>query len=115
MATNSSDDNNRVLEPPSSLHTKLQAIVGDIYNSGHNDDDLEFYGDFDDIIAQILQAFESEGYIQAPELSGRMFYDRFKAELPQEFDGKSDNGDESWYWQSSVLEAARRAAGVSDE
>jgi hypothetical protein len=121
------------------LTEKLRAIVGDIYSSGNDDDDLEFYGDFDDVIAEIHQAYKEAGYYKPQifsenagsftdatggytdiRMTAAEWLDRFKAELdktPGWFLG--DDGQlhvdtkGPWIGKGQVIHVARRAAGVS--
>lgn len=72
--------------------------------------------DYETLVPQIKQAFGEAGYIQAPELSGRMFYDRFMKNMaasskamPKRLDGVGMVG----YMVDSVKDAAKRAAGLA--
>jgi hypothetical protein len=81
----------------SSLENKLREILP------HYDEDVENL-----MIAQIKQAFADEGY-----LTGQEWYYRFVKELPHHANAEID--DERGYLETKqVLNAAKRAAGVSD-
>lgn len=99
----------------SSLHTKLQTILK------RNNGPLATQDELNTDVAQILQAFESEGYIKHPVgvdplhspydhrlMTGKEFLDRFKAELAnQNWADKANDLD-------NAMRAARRASGVSE-
>lgn len=59
-------------------------------------------------IAQIKKAFEEAGYIQAPELSGKIWLERFEKELDSGL--KLPKVMDIW-----VRKCAQAAAGVKDE
>lgn len=128
MATEDLKPASGQLEPPSSLHTKLQTILDDEVNNpireGEGVDPKSYFGiDNDDIIAQILQALQEEGYVNPTNvqvntwlMSGEYWYDRFKAELgTTEWIYRGKAGNSEGYSPERVVQAARVAAGLPTE
>jgi hypothetical protein len=140
MVTNSSEPTPGHLEPPSSLHTKLQNIAkAMVFDGSANGKDTPV----DPWVAQILQALKESGYRQVPKQSeiqhliddgsispletGQEWLNRFKAELdkepklekyPKSRETTDKGGHYALGWNNcydSLLERAKRAAGVSDE
>lgn len=117
-------------DPSSSLQPKLQTILSAFQQPHRNGYGLIVKSDFDEAIAQILQAFDEAGYVpldlvrivknpdtvqalhdagfqvsdifDKPMMTGQEFYDSFKAEL----------GFSAATRTEVVLKAARRAAGI---
>jgi hypothetical protein len=145
MAKNSSKPASGHLEPPSSLHTKLQTILDQFTVKPIPNDKYYRLGQ-DHIIAEILQAFQEAGYYKPQvfsesagnfmnatggytdiKITGPEWLNRFKAELdkepklekyPKSRETTDKGGHFALGWNScydSLLERAKRAAGVSDE
>jgi hypothetical protein len=109
------------------LRLLLAELQDDAYLQGYKNGkksleyDMSFDHKADQSIVQIIQAFKDANYVHIEPkdvrtniwLSGEDWFSRFKAELDKEM--ILNGGSVDMMQNTLIMEAARRAAGVSDE